>query len=241
MTRHHRDSEYSSEVHDFFDFYSMYELYMRVGGFRENGYSSYDTFVNEDIFDRIKYKYEEVIETFYENIHTALIDAIKSEYRHYPFECKTFLSYKADGDTPEFYKYVTKRLGITKDMSDATENNIYEYAEHVYKLFQKLNWNACYGGKKWAKAVKLLIESKSIKTLHEKVGWCDKVLDLQHNSGHLLDKTHFTVLSDCFVEINGKDLTPLDFRFKSKNIIDFLPYNSHTVKKLVIPRQNLFV
>ena len=71
-------------VSRFFDFYSIYELYLRIGGFREEGYPGYSVFVNERIFDKIKDKYNEIVDTFYEEVREALIESIHSESRHFP-------------------------------------------------------------------------------------------------------------------------------------------------------------
>ena len=61
----------------FFDFYTIYELYMKVGGLREVGYDNYPVYINERAYEKIKNKFKlpnrytkeetEIIEKFLKN------------------------------------------------------------------------------------------------------------------------------------------------------------------------------
>jgi len=42
----------------------------------------------------------------------------------------------------------------------------------------------------------MLLKAESIKTIVEKIYWIDEVLDLQHNTGFILNKTEFMALFD---------------------------------------------
>lgn len=217
-------------VIDFFDFYAMYELYMRVGGFREEGYSNYPVFINEDIFQRIKYKYEETVENFYTQIYNALCISISSELVHFPSRCR-----KGEAAWGE----IIKKTGLTEDQLVEARDNPEDNPEAAFLLFHIPKWSVAYGGKKWASAAKLLVEAKKLKTIHQKVGWCDRVLDLYHNSGHLLNKTDFASLSVKSISLSGKGIQPLTLRAKSRSVLQFLPYCSPSVRNLILPRKHL--
>jgi hypothetical protein len=221
-------------VSDFFDFYAMYELYLRVGGFREEGYPGYDVFGNEPIFRRIKEKYEEVVDDFYKQILEALELSVAGEIDHFPKRCPECIA----PHEPRFYDRLCKKAGITRKQIHDCKDDVVTYAEVVYALFSVPKWSAQYGGKKWAEAAKLLIESKTIKTRHEKVAWCDRVLDLQHNTGHLLNKTDFLPLSRDYLPGSGR-YKALNFRAKARSVMNFVPYLSPSVRNLVIPRARL--
>jgi hypothetical protein len=49
---------------------------------------------------------------------------------------------------------------------------------------------------KWKDAASMLLKAESIKTIVEKIYWIDEVLDLQHNTGFILNKTEFMALFD---------------------------------------------
>lgn len=226
----------NSIVVKFFDFYSMYELYMRAGGFREEGYKDYAVFINEDIWERIVSKYETTVDEFYDLVYKALVYSVESELRHFPKQC---IRCRMDS-TKDFYKDFCQKAGIEEEMINKTKRNVEAYPEIAVKIYSIPKWDSCYGGKRWAAGAQMLVESKKVKTRHQKVFWCDRVLDLYHNSGHLLNKTDFQFLSEyCITPPKGKMRTPLDVRAKSKSVLNFLPYVSTSVAKLVIPRKNL--
>lgn len=224
----------NSSISKFFDFYAMYELYMRVGGFREEGYPGYDVFVNEPIYRRIVDKYEQVVDDFYKEIFEALELSVAGEIDHFPQRCPEC---KAPNE-PQFYDKLCRKAGITRKQIQDCKDDVVTYAEVVYALFSVPKWSAQYGGKKWAKAAMLLIESKSLKTRHDKVMWCDRVLDLHHNTGHLLNKTDFAPLSTDYLPGSGR-YKALNFRAKARSVMQFVPYLSPSVRNLVIPRARL--
>lgn len=217
-------------IADFFDFYAMYELYLRVGGFREEGYPGYPVFVNERVYRKIVEKYEEVVDTFYAAVYDALVLSIAGEIEHFPSRCVGCCA----PNEPKFYANIKKKSGVTPAMIDKAKNDVEAYPEVVYVLFSVPPWQCSYGGKRWAEAAKLLVDSKKIKTRHEKVGWCDQVLDLHHNTGHLLNKTDFAALSRDYLPRTRKKA--LNFRAKAKSVLEYVPYLSPSVRRLVIPQ-----
>ena len=215
-------------ISKFFDFYSMYELYLRAGGFREIGYVKYPVFVNERIYRRIEDKYNEIVQEFFQDIYDALAYSVRSELRHFPSHCI---------EKNNEWNRLAEITGYSKKMLENGKRYPEEYPEIAFRLFYDGMWAIDYGGINWAVATEFLIKAKKIKTTHEKVAWCDAVLDLEHNTGHLLNKTKFRVLSGRLPKSNYS--TPLDFRADANEITKFLPYCTTAVRKLVIPRTRI--
>jgi len=216
-------------VQKFFDFYSIVELYLRCGGFRESGYSQYNVFINFRAEEMIREAYEELVDDFYDEIHAALATSIKSELSHYPTQCE---SCSCDRRNLE-------KNNITKDIIKLAKKFPEKNLRIVHRIFSLHGWyGSSYGGKKWAKGVKLLIESHNIKSRQDKIYWIDCVLDLYHNCGHMINKTKYKVLSQRSFDM-PRSSTPLNFRAKAKSILEFLPLNSDRVKRLIIPRKNI--
>lgn len=226
----------------FFDFYSIIELYLKCGGYREIGYLSYSTFVSHKIESFIAQQYEKIVDSFFDEIRNALIHSIKSELTH--FRTKThgphYLSFY---ERYNVYKHF-KKINISKEMIVLAKKFPGDYPEIAHALFTKISWFTSYGGRKWGRGTQLLMELKSVKTSMDKIYWVDRVLDLYHNNGHMIDKTKFKVLSKKMVILSSwtgrkKKVTPLDLRANAKTILDFLPFNSMEMQRLVIPRKNL--
>lgn len=102
-------------------------------------------------------------------------------------------------------------------------------------------WVHAYGGKVWAKACELALESP--QTLKDKILWLDRLFDMQHNTGHLLNKTDFKVLekkSVAFGRVMGKCLYPikmLNFRYEA-NLKQLSHFSSKKVKGLLFANRN---
>lgn len=215
---------------NFFDFYSINELYLRCGGFRDIGYDDYPVFVSHRIEVAIREAYEETVNSFYAEVYAALVASIKSELQHYPCSCSHDATFKFE------------KLGISKQHIRSAKAHPSVYPELAHMIFTVPKWSAYYGGKKWAKGTQLLLDSKNVKTLSDKVYWIDRVLDLYHNCGHMLNKTKFRVLSEQNITRypNRKwTTTPLNYRAKARSITDFLRFNSDSIARLVIPRKNI--
>lgn len=217
-------------VNKFFDFYSIIELYLRTGGFRDIGYSGYSVFVTQRAEDKIRQAYERTVDSFYEEIYNALVASVRSELHHYP------------GSTLDSKEEKIKGMGINISQ---TKKHPEKYPEAAHVLFTVPHWTSGYGGGKWAGGTALLIEAKRVKTRSEKVYWIDRVLDLYHNGGHMINKTKYSSLSNNTIkkksEASGKTFhcTPLDFRARAKSIMEYIPHNTTEVQRLVIPQKKL--
>jgi len=232
-------------ITEFFDFYSINELYLRCGGFRDIGYKGYSTFVSARAEEKIKAAYEQVVNNFYKKVYDALVASVKSELRHFRRYAFSPVGY-ADG-VSGLYRFFKDTHGLTKEKIDIVRKNPDLYPETAHLLFNGIKWNEDYGGESWAKGTQALIDSQMVKTTEDKVLWIDKVMDLQHNNGHMLDKTDFCALSEDAINLDvnldddledSVDTTPLDVRANARNIMVFIPLNSPRVAKLVIPQKN---
>lgn len=217
----------------FFDFYVINELYLRCGGFRDVGYPKYDVFVPEKIYETIKFQYEHTVELMFEHTVRCLANTTRGELVKH-FYSEAYL--QDDGCNYMTRDRLLKREGYT--LKIFYRDGIIKHADRAYTLFFKYNWSDSYGGKAWAKGAKALADLKNVKTLKDKVYWIDRVMDLQHNNGHILNKTDFNCLSHY---VNGFNGTYLDFRARCKTIFDLLDLCSFKVKKLTIPRKRILI
>lgn len=219
----------------FFDFYAINELYLRCGGFREVGYIKYDVFVPERIFEKIKYSYEEIVETIFQHTVECLSRTTRGELIHNFYSRVLF-----QGD------YMTPKLLLKKEgynMKIFYGDGIIQNANKAYHLFTEYSWEEPYGGKAWANGAEALMDLKNIETTSDKVYWVDRVMDLYHNTGHILNKTEFSCLeNDVYANDPDEDeISFLDFRAECKTIFDFIDYCSDYVRKLIIPRKRLLI
>jgi hypothetical protein len=210
-----------------------------------------DTLNHASRAERISNKYEEITESFYLQIHNHLLYSVFREFRHFSEEtCITHQNFEQWGATAKISKqvrslYYNNKLDYALDaaISSKTEmqnpSNIALWI--LFKAFSSFKWAKWYGGKNWATAVKFLIEKP--KTIKQKQIWIDRVLDLQHNSGHILNKTHFSVLSApkrCHRVNQSKrnKRTALNYRRYAERISDLTRYSSSYVSRLVSANMN---
>ena len=204
---------------------------------------------------RINELYSKVVNYLYSDIRKCLEYSVLREFRHFrvftfgndhSFSRHDFLLQISE-DLHELNKIVHKidanHLKYKKINLDYNEN-IYDEVKFcnfnfdlndVYYGFDFFNWEKYYGGKLWAKAVAFLFEKP--KTEKEKEFWVDRVLDLQHNSGFILDKTKYFRLSlkRQFKTPNKKNKTKtidaLTYRRNCSNVTQLAQFCSHKVKK----------
>lgn len=234
-----RRKKISKQVRLLFDFYAINELYLRCGGFREIGYHKYDVFVSEKIFDKVKFKYEEVVDLLFNDIVSCLAGTVRGELINNFYNC-AYLPKKTKNPLEETFlthKILSQREGYT--LKIFYRNGIIEHADKASHLFRSYLWDTSYGGELWAKAADALNDLKNVKTFADKVYWIDRVLDLQHNNGHILNKTRFSSLS-IYRHYFG-NTTCLDFRANCKSIFDFIDFCSNSIRNLIIPRKRILI
>lgn len=225
----------SKSVRLFFDFYAINELYLRCGGFRDIGYHTYNVFVPENIFDKIKFNYEEIVETLFCKVVECLSRTTRGEL------INNFYGETLDNNGENYMSFhsLYKKEGYTLKIFRG--NGIIEHAEKASHLFRNYRWSCQYGGESWAKAADALADLKNIKNLSDKVYWIDKVMDLHHNNGHILNKTEFRGLEIDPDPNNLDSTTFLDHRARAKTIFEFLDFCSSKIRRLIIPRKRIFI
>lgn len=99
------------------------------------------------------------------------------------------------------------------------------------QLYSSKGWQSGFGGVAWGKAAKML---QTLPSLKEMPMWIDKVFDMQHNNGFILNKTEFVCLHTGRVgtKRTGKK-SPLNLRAMGK-LADLSEHASPRVKGLCI-------
>lgn len=106
--------------------------------------------------------------------------------------------------------------------------------EEIANSFQDPSWDSQYGGKRWAKATKMLLVLP--QNQNEKILWIDRVLDLYHNNGHLLNKSMVAVLSKprTIGKIPRNRTSALNYRKHAQTLSELAFFGSTKVKNLLI-------
>lgn len=121
---------------------------------------------------------------------------------------------------------------------NSKERSIYRKSNRgpadLVRLFSADGWVTSYGGPLWAKGASfLLTEPKN------KPRWIDDVMDLEHNSGFMLDKTDFVFLERKNSRfIKGKVINALDFRARA-TLKDLQRFCSPEVSNIVTANLSL--
>lgn len=226
----------SKAVRLFFDFYAINELYLRCGGFRDIGYQMYNVFVSENIFDKIRFNYEDIVETLFKKVVDCLASTTRGELVN-NFYSQAFTN--DDNERCVTTDMLRKRGGYTLKLFYG--NGIIEHAKKASHLFRDYNWDDEFGGEAWANASDALADLKNVKTLSDKVYWIDRVMDLHHNNGHILNKTEFSSLENDTNVDKYDCITFLDYRAKARSILDFVEFCSFKIRKLIIPRKRILI
>lgn len=221
----------------FFDFYSINEIYSKTIGTQ-----------NAIRFDPravriIPTRKEEVISRCYtetvQHMKTAVIReltaAVYSEARHISTYC-TGSDYNA---------YLTQVANSNKEFALNWDTN--KLSLDNLEKFYSFRWtDKYYGGKKWKQAVQHLKQLLAAKTDADAVYWIDRIMDLEHNTGFILDKGAYVFLKHISLSVpapSGKKKTNkncLDFRFYAK-LEDMIPMCSKRVQHIYTANKNYLV
>lgn len=207
----------------FFDFYVMNEVWFRTVGAAHYGYP---------VTKILPHRKEKVIhETFIkrvENLKTQIVSAleasVRKEINHWIYSVREYFGEKRDekGDgvphTSHYY-VACKRFGLSYQPKASKLKRL--PLETIREMYFTRCWCEDYGGSKWGEATELLIQLKASKTVKDDVYLIDRILDMQHNTGFILNKTVFATLDDKArarrKNKNGKTypVKPLTFRFSA--------------------------
>lgn len=223
----------------FFDFYALNEIWFRTVGKIQYGFSS-DRVLPCIKESRITETFEKVVVELKRELINALEYSVRAEARHWHDE--TYERHWHD----ETYEWC--RRSVVKKGRQALINNHVRIAHKaplsvIEYLFSLRCWNVGYGGKRWAKATNLLIQLKQSNNLKNDVFLIDQILDLQHNTGHLLNKTSFSILSHRrlyrrqYKKVKRFIGWALNYRFKA-TLSELLEHSSPIVRYLFIANRN---
>lgn len=210
-------------------------------------------------FHSKQYRIDEMTEIatdhFFDEVYWALYYSCVREFRHCRSESdidfskeegrvmdtvKRYLAkYKSARTIDENYREVGGHFEKILEVNNVSLSAIYE----SFKLDHL--WHSGYGGRLWADGCSFLL--KLPKNHSEKVIWIDRVLDLYHNNGPLLDKTVFGNLFDGF---DAYEFLPdskagkyndcaLDFRAEA-SLPELKACCSRRVRNLVTANQRIF-
>lgn len=131
-------------------------------------------------------------------------------------------------DLPEKYSYQSKFLKQAFDLP------LKWTFEEIANSFKKCSWDHQYGGNRWAKAARMLLILP--QDHNQKILWIDRVLDLYHNNGHLLNKSMVAVLSKprAIGIIPRKRKSALNYRKDAQTLSELAFFGSTKVKNLLI-------
>lgn len=185
----------------------MHHLWFCLGAGKETCGYQYDAFTSGRIYDKINHSFESVADKFFEMTQAALEESIRSEMSYVFNAGKSrafdsaqegrFGSIREDEDligerALRALSYYLKKYNPSIRRNIAPEKAPIEWAKVAF-LWD--GWSDVYCGPKWSNACDVYLNSLKIDSLKKKISWIDNCLDMYHNSGPLLDKTSFAVIS----------------------------------------------
>ncbi len=147
---------------------------------------------NECEKNDIQILFEKRVNEFYSIVRRDLDKVVFSELWHYGEYC--------------YSKLEGIKINRIRKMRDAWTANY---------IFSKGKWDENYGGPLWGSAASFLL--KHPQSIHEKMSWIDKVMDLQHNNGQVFSGKRLPIswVSE-WETLHSEDLcdwiSPLDLR-----------------------------
>lgn len=134
------------------------------------------------------------IEKLYKKLRSSLEKVVLDEFRDH-----------SRNRTKNWESHYNEKLMV--------KNKDYFSIEYCYS---NLRWNKYYGGKKWGKAAKMLLNHP--KSSDEKMFWIDKILDLEHNTGGIFYGKGCGL--DCLYKKFPNSLWKIQKSYFHKNILD---------------------
>lgn len=171
----------------FWDFYALYEMWFRLGGGTERYYGYTGKIVPFKREQKIISCYYDNIYEFFPLLYDALERSCRCEIRH--FFMQDYFDYKYVNEKNK--NYIRKLIKTKSKWSISIQD--------MHKVFlEKEAWfERSYGGKRWARGTNLLLElQEKKKVFNENWGfYIDRILDLRHNTGVMLNKTEFECIT----------------------------------------------
>lgn len=175
------DSDEKVLLRSFFNLYSINEIWFKTVGATSYGYTS-SVILPHKKESKINDLFQQIVEGFKHNLVRALEWSVRKEIKHW--------------NNATFYSHKDFKIGEAIRKKNKGKRLRDFPLEEIARLFSLKCWEPEYGGSRWAKATKLLVRLKASKMLRDDIFLIDQILDLQHNTGHILNKTGFTCLSE---------------------------------------------
>ena len=248
---------YTSQIRDisllqlFFDFYVLNEVWFRTQGAVHYGYPLTKVLParKEQAIDET---FRQKVAVLKEQVIAALEASVRREIRHWSDEVRTWVGGEQDDDEgygyqcdviagTSFYDRANKRFGLKRYAAGSTLAKL--PLTTIRELYFVKCWCSSYGGPKWGQATDLLIKLKEAKTFKDEIFLLDRIFDLQHNTGFVLNKTNFAILDDrSYTRRRAKNgrsyaVKPLNFRFLAR-VDEMVEFCSYYVKGLYFANKN---
>jgi len=228
----------------FFDFYTLNEIWFKTVGRTEYGYAETKIlpFKKERVIDDT---FREKVAAVKAEVIGALEYSVRREIRHWGDHVSFSAGAKFCDDVrvngTSNYDRANIKVGFTVE-HPTYKNLIALPLESISTLFFANCWDRQYGGKKWGIATDFLIKLKASKNIKDDIFLIDRIFDLQHNCGFILNKTNFVVLAEKRVKRRGKKnrayyYKPLNFRFKA-SIEEMVENCSDIVQRIYFANRN---
>jgi hypothetical protein len=178
----------------FFDFYTLSLL---------NYFAGSNSLNHSNRVRRIEETYEQTVEDMYNEVRRALEYSVIREFRHFNDQAMLHESKQYPKGMYTRIKSVSKdclhlydsgALRVYLEKGKRPEDITNKLISDIFYGYREFCWDEAYGGKLWGDATEFLFQHP--RNAKEKELWVDKVLDLHHNNGHLLNKTKFNYLSN---------------------------------------------
>ena len=203
----HRLSDKS--VNDLFDYVVVAIKYSLLREFRHYGRNVFKPLRSKNISKMSDMMYQEF---------TEKLNACSTEH---------------DGNTicdPTYKDALTFVTACEKEMKTLRINWF-----HFIDIYdEKREWEEGYGGKKWQMAAKLLCEITDPK--FNKILWLDRVIDLSHNNGKLMNKSFLYILfkrKQIGHRSSYHRKNCLNYRYQAESLSKLLTYCSTSVKMFI--------
>lgn len=212
----------------FFNFYVLNEVWFRTVGMESYGY--YTTNILPYNKERIiNETFENTVKILKEKLIKAFEATIRGELRHFENECFNCIDHTRNS-----------RKKVEQFVARNGKNHSRWNLNQIKEAYMTLRWEDSYGGKKWGVGTDYLIKLKASTSIKDDVFYIDRIFDLQHNTGFILNKTIFRVLEN-YIDIKIKNRTIssklLNVRFRA-SVEEMLDCCSFFVKKIFIANKN---
>lgn len=171
--------------------------------------------------EKINQAFHETITLIKANVIDALEYSVRREARHI-YGC--FNPSEKEIELLKTIKHISFEKNSYEDYNGKTHHSYYINGVNqdkmslydIQRVFSMKGWDSSYGGKRWAKGTEMLIALKNSKNVTEDVFLIDRILDLHHNTGFILNKTEFDILDHRVEELISIYYSDKNYKFDNE-------------------------